>query len=142
MSLLNVCYNYNIVSCILKNNHKSPLFSSYHEVILIPEILTTILVFLLNGDELQYCLQRIHIMHKVCLNKDFESKELLKQYRDFRGIHICGIVYHICSIVYHICGNFDPQMWYSIPHMWYTQNWFFWILPMIPMPKIQKSFKQ
>ena len=39
----------------------------------------------------------------------------IKQYRDFRGIHICGIVYHIC-------GNFDPQMWYSIPHMWYTQK--------------------
>ena len=49
----------------------------------------------------------------------------IKQYRDFRGIHICGIVYHICGIVYHICGSFDPQMWYSIPHMWYTQNFFF-----------------
>ena len=49
-------------------------------------------------------------------------KTQLGQYRDFRGIHVCGIVYHICSIVYHICGNFDPQMWYSIPHMWYTQK--------------------
>ena len=64
-----------------------------------------------------------------------------KQYRDFRGIHICGIVYHICGIVYHICGNFDPQMWYCIPHMWYTQN-FFGILSLILMPKIQKSLKQ
>ena len=41
-----------------------------------------------------------------------------KQYRDFWGIRVCGIVYHIC-------GNFDPQMWYSIPHMWYTQFFFF-----------------
>ena len=39
------------------------------------------------------------------------------QYRDFLGIHICGIVYHIS-------GNFDPQMWYSIPHIWYTQIFF------------------
>ena len=31
---------------------------------------------------------------------------MFKQYRDFWGIHICGIVYHIC-------GNFDPQMWYA-----------------------------
>ena len=64
----------------------------------------------------------------------------IKQYRDFRGIHVCGIVYHICGIVYHICGIFDPQMWYSIPHMWYTQNFYFWILTMIPVPKIQKEF--
>ena len=35
-------------------------------------------------------------------------------YRDFCGIHICGVVYHIC-------GNVDPQMLYSIPHMWYIQ---------------------
>ena len=28
----------------------------------------------------------------------------LKQYRDFRGIHVCGIVYHVCGIVYHIRG--------------------------------------
>ena len=48
-----------------------------------------------------------------------------KQYRDFRGIHVCGIVYHVCGIVYHICGSFDPQMWYTIPHMWYTQIVFF-----------------
>ena len=58
-----------------------------------------------------------------------------KQYRDFWGIRVCGIVCHIC-------GNFDPQMWYSMPHMWYTQNFYFWILTKIPMPKIQKSFKQ
>ena len=51
-----------------------------------------------------------------------------KQYRDFKGIHVCGIVYHICGIVFHVCGNFDPQMWYSIPHMWYTQIFFFGIL--------------
>ena len=63
-----------------------------------------------------------------------------KQYRDFRGIHVCGIVYHVCGIVYHICGSFDPQMWYTIPHMWYTQKYFFGILTMIPMPKIQKLF--
>ena len=66
------------------------------------------------------------------LNKSLmEQRKLMnnivtsEQYRDFRGIHICGIVYHICGIVYHVCGNFDPQMWYSIPHMWYTQIFFF-----------------
>ena len=64
----------------------------------------------------------------------------LKQYRDFWGIHVCDIVCQVCGIVYHICGNFDPQMWYTIPHMWYTQKYFFWILTMIPMPKIQKLF--
>ena len=65
------------------------------------------------------------------MKKVSESKKVfffMKQYRDFRGIHICGIVYHICGIVYHVCGNFDPQMWYSIPHMWYTQIFFFLIL--------------
>ena len=56
----------------------------------------------------------------------------IKQYRDFRGIHICGIVYHIC-------GNFDPQMWYSIPHMWYTQ-FFFWILTLIFDYQQEKQF--
>ena len=73
-------------------------------------------------------LDRIHGLHK--------------QYRESLEIHVCGIVCHICGIVYHIRGIFDPQMWYSIPHMWYTQNFYFWILTMIPMPKIQKSFKE
>ena len=54
--------------------------------------------------------------------------------------HMWYIVYHVCGIVYHICGSFDPQMWYTIPHMWYTQKYFFGILTMIPMPKIQKLF--
>ena len=59
------------------------------------------------------------------IHKTVGSSTPITQYRDFRGIHICGIVYHICGIVYHVCGNFDPQMWYSIPHMWYTQIFFF-----------------
>ena len=52
-----------------------------------------------------------------------------------------GISTKVVTLI-HKSGNFDPQMWYSIPHMWYTQNFCFWILTMIPMPKIQKSFKQ
>ena len=85
---------------------------------------------------LWYIIKFIIIWHDQSYNGCYN------QYRDFRGIHVCGIVYHVCGIVYHICGNFDPQMWYSMPHMWYTQNFYFWILTMIPMPKIQKSFKQ
>ena len=57
---------------------------------------------------------------------------IITQYRDFRGIHICGIVYHVCGIVYHIrgilyhiCGSKLPHMWYTIPQTWYTipQTW-------------------
>ena len=86
-----------------------------------------------------YC--QIHNIQLIVLRRLKSGDKLtINQYRDFRGIHICGIVYHICGIVYHICGivyhvcgNFDPQMWYSIPqmwysipHMWYTQIFFFW----------------
>ena len=81
-----------------------------------------------------------NILFTKIFYEDLLGKLTYKQYRDFRGIHVCGIVYHICGIVYHICGSFDPQMWYTIPHMWYTQKYFFGILTMIPMPKIQKLF--
>ena len=69
-----------------------------------------------------------YLNHKLVIDQQTSHPTIfedINQYRDFRGIHICGIVYHICSIVYHICGNFDPQMWYIIPHMWYTQFFFF-----------------
>ena len=70
-----------------------------------------------------YC--QIHNIQLIVLRRLKSGDKLtINQYRDFRGIHICGIVYHICGIVYHVCGIFDPQMWYSIPHMWYTQIFF------------------
>ena len=45
------------------------------------------------------------------------------------------VVYHKTVLGY--LGN--PSLWYSAPQMLYS---IFWILTMIPMPKIQKSFKQ
>ena len=61
----------------------------------------------------------------------------LEQYRDFRGIHVCGIVYtltHKCCIVCHLCGT-HKLFFLDFDNDTYAQN-----SEIIKAIRIQKNF--
>ena len=82
-------------------------------------------------------LQKSKIFCKSSIANKQKTYLCIKQYRDFRGIHVCGIVYtltHKCCIVCHLCGT-HKLFFLNFDNDTYAQN-----SEIIKAIRIQKNF--